>query len=57
MFMPRLATLRTIPNFYLRNFAIRLTRDAVRMQFNCDGTHIVSAEDYPRFLEENRVAE
>lgn len=55
--MSRLDMLKTIPNFYLRNFAIRLTRDAVRMQFNCDGTHIVTAEDYPRFLEENLVAE
>lgn len=51
--LSRLTTLRTIPNFYLRNFAISITRDAIRMQFNCDGTHIVSAEDYVRFLEEN----
>lgn len=55
--LSRLTTLRAIPNFYLRNFAISLTRDAIRMQFNCDGTHIVSAEDYPRFLEENLAAE
>ncbi len=27
--------------------------DAIRMQFNCDGTHIVSSEDYQRFVEEN----
>ena len=25
----------------------------IHMQFNCDGTHIVSAENYDRFLEEN----
>lgn len=49
----RLTTLRSIPNYYLRNFTISMTRDAIRMQFNCDGTHIVSAEDYQRFLEEN----
>lgn len=49
----RLKTLRSIPNYYLRNFTINVTRDAIRMQFNCDGTHIVSAEDYRRFLEEN----
>ncbi len=49
----RLITLRSIPNYYLRNFTISVTRDAIRMQFNCDGTHIVSAEDYQRFIEEN----
>ena len=27
------------------------------MQFNCDGTHIVSAADYQHFLEENLIAE
>lgn len=55
--LSRLPMLRTIPNFYLRNFTISLAHDGIRMQFNCDGTHIVSAEDYPRFLEENIVAE
>jgi CRP-like cAMP-binding protein len=49
----RLTALRSIPNYYLRNFTMSVTRDAIRMQFNCDGTHIVSAEDYQRFLEEN----
>lgn len=49
----RLTTLRSIPNYYLRNFTMSVTRDAIRMQFNCDGTHIVSAEDYQRFIEEN----
>ncbi|MEJ2695820.1 MAG: cyclic nucleotide-binding domain-containing protein [Candidatus Sulfobium sp.] len=49
----RLTALRSIPNYYLRNFTLNATRDAIRMQFNCDGTHIVSAEDYQRFLEEN----
>jgi len=49
----RLTSLRSIPNYYLRNITISMTRDAIRMQFNCDGTHIVSAEDYQRFLEEN----
>jgi CRP-like cAMP-binding protein len=51
----RLPELRTIPNFYLRNFTVSMTRDAIRMQFNCDGTHIVSAEDYNRFLDDNLV--
>jgi len=51
--LSQLAKLRSIPDFYLRNFTISMTRDAIRMQFNCDGTHIVSAEDYVRFLKEN----
>lgn len=51
--LSQLSTLRSIPDFYLRNFTISMTRDAIRMQFNCDGTHIVSAEDYVRFLKEN----
>jgi CRP-like cAMP-binding protein len=51
--MSRLTVLRSIPNYYLRNISVSMTRDAIRMQFNCDGTHIVSAEDYQRFLEEN----
>ncbi len=48
----KLSSLRGIPNYYLRNFAINTVQDAIRMQFNCDGTHIVSAEDYRRFIEE-----
>jgi CRP-like cAMP-binding protein len=48
----RLSTLRSIPHYYLRNFTISMTRNAFRMQFNCDGTHIVSAQDYQRFIEE-----
>lgn len=49
----RLPTLRSIQNYYLRNITISMIRDVIHMQFNCDGTHIVSAEDYERFLEEN----
>lgn len=49
----KLQVLRTIPNFYLRNLGISITRDAIRMQFNCDGTHIVSTRDYDRFLADN----
>ena len=48
-----LPTLRSIQNYYLRNVTIGIVRDAIHMQFNCDGTHIVSAGDYERFLEEN----
>lgn len=48
-----LPLLRSIPNYYLRNITFSIVRDAIHMQFNCDGTHIVSAEDYERFLQEN----
>ncbi len=48
-----LTPLRNIPDFYLRNISISIIQDAIRMQFNCDGTHIVSAEDYPHFLGSN----
>ncbi len=51
--LSRMAMLRNIPFFYLRNFAISVARKAIRLQFNCDGTHIVGAEDYARFVEEN----
>lgn len=49
----KIQLLRTIPNYYLRNMGISITRDAVRMQFNCDGTHIVSTGEYEGFLTEN----
>lgn len=51
--LSRMAMLRNIPFFYLRNFTISVASKAIRLQFNCDGTHIVSAEDYERFVEEN----
>jgi CRP-like cAMP-binding protein len=54
--MTQLTTLRSIPSFYLRNVSISMIQDAIRMQFNCDGTHFVSSEDYQRFLEENLAA-
>ena len=49
----KLAELRAVEHFYLRNVCISLTQDAIRMQFNCDGTHIVSSEDYDAFLDSN----
>jgi CRP-like cAMP-binding protein len=49
----RLPTLRSIQNYYLRNITLSMIRDVIHMQFNCDGTHIVNAEDYERFLQEN----
>jgi len=48
-----LPQLRAIPNFYVRNATITIIKDAVHLQFNCDGSHILSAEGYRRFLEEN----
>jgi len=51
--MRQLTKLRNIKDFYLRNFSISMIQDAIRMQFNCDGTHFVSSEDYQQFLEEN----
>ncbi len=51
--LSQLPRLRSIPNYYLRNITLGITHDAIRMQFNCDGTHIVSAEDYQRFIDEN----
>lgn len=49
----KLTALRTIPNFYLRNLSLGMIQDVIRMQFNCDATHIVSTEDYQRFLKDN----
>lgn len=51
--LSQLPVLRSIPNYYVRNATISIIRDAIHMQFNCDGSHIVSTEDYIRFLEEN----
>lgn len=49
----KLPLLRSIPNFYVRNATLGVLKDAIHMQFNCDGTHIVSARGYERFLTEN----
>ena len=51
----KIPLLRHIPDFYLRNMGVSITRDAIRMQFNCDGTHIVSTRDYSQFLADNVV--
>ena len=52
-----LKTLRDMPTYYIRNVTISIVQSIVRMQFNCDGTQIVSAENYQRFLEDNMAAE
>ncbi len=49
----QLPLLRDIPDFYVRNVTLSVLKDAIHMQFNCDGTHIVSARGYERFLREN----
>jgi len=49
----RLPQLREIPNFYVRNITVSIVKDAIRMQFNCDGTHIVSTAGHYYFLNEN----
>lgn len=51
--LSKLPLLRSIPNFYVRNVTVGVLKDAIHMQFNCDGTHIVSAHGYERFLTEN----
>jgi len=48
-----LRIMRSLPDFYLRNITICIVQDMVRMQFNCDGTQIISAENYQKFIEEN----
>ena len=45
--------MRDLPDFYLRNITICIVQDMVRMQFNCDGTQIISAENYQQFIEQN----
>jgi hypothetical protein len=45
--------LREIEQYYLRNVTICIVQDVVRMQFNCDGTQIINAENFKKFLETN----
>lgn len=49
----KLSLLRSIPNYYVRNATISIIKDTIHLQFNCDGTHVVSSEGYQRFLDEN----
>jgi hypothetical protein len=48
--------LREIEEYYLRNITICIVQGIVRMQFNCDGTQIIGANDFRKFLEENLPA-
>lgn len=45
--------LRDMQQYYLRNVTLCIVQSLVSMQFNCDGTQIISAENYTRFLESN----
>lgn len=51
--LAQLPQLRNIPDFYARNITVSILKNVIHMQFNCDGTHIVSARGYERFLKEN----
>ncbi len=51
--MSSIKVMRDLPDFYLRNITVCIVQDLVRMQFNCDGTQIISAENYQKFLEDN----
>lgn len=45
--------LREMPDYYLRNVTVCIVQNLVRMQFNCDGTQLVRAENLKNFLAEN----
>jgi hypothetical protein len=48
-----LKVLRDMPDYYLRSATLCIVQDLIRMQFNCDGTQLVHAGNYAKFLEEN----
>jgi len=48
-----LKAMREMPTYFIRNITINIVQSIVRIQFNCDGTQIVSAENYGKFLEQN----
>lgn len=49
----KLSLLRSLPEYYLRNFSISIVQSVVRMQFNCDGTQIIHASDFDSFIRDN----
>jgi CRP-like cAMP-binding protein len=53
----KLLSLRKIPDFYLRNLTISMIRDSIRLQFNCDGTHLLDGKSYQEFLKNNLMEE
>ena len=48
-----LKVMRNMPEYYLRNFTLSMVQSVVRMQFNCDGTQIVTANNFNEFIEMN----
>jgi len=53
--MSTLHKLRNLTEYYLRNVSICIVQDLVRMQFNCDGTQVINAEKYKKFLQDNII--
>lgn len=51
--LKNLKLLRSLPEYYLRNFSISTVQSVVRLQFNCDGTQVVHAQDFDLFIKEN----
>lgn len=45
--------LRNMEDYYLRNVLISTVQSVVRLQFNCDGTQIVSAKLFGKFMQDN----
>jgi len=52
-----LKAMREMPTYFIGNITINIVQSIVRIQFNCDGTQIVSAENYQQFLEDNLATE
>lgn len=48
-----LGTLRSTPDYYIRNMNLSIVQGLVRMQFNCDGAHFIRSQDFQQFLEDN----
>ncbi len=48
-----LQMLRDLPVYFMRNITICMVQRIIRIQFNCDGTQILRAEDFKEFLEQN----
>ncbi len=48
-----LGALRGMDDYYLRNVMVSVVQSVVRMQFNCDGTQIVKACDFKKFIKDN----
>lgn len=51
--MSSIKLMRGLPDVYLRNITICIVQNLVRLQFNCDGTQIISAENYQKFIKDN----